>query len=75
MDRAGGIGGRRVMFGKICSENDAVILTMKIEITFQKLECHFPRIFDDWRKALNSLGWTTGLEPATTGITILDSTN
>ncbi len=26
-------------------------------------------------KCLNSLGWLMGLEPTTTGITILDSTN
>jgi hypothetical protein len=28
-----------------------------------------------WAKYLIPLGWPTGLEPATTGITILDSTN
>ncbi len=27
------------------------------------------------RKCLNLLGWLMGLEPTTTGITILDSTN
>jgi hypothetical protein len=30
---------------------------------------------NDWAKCLNSLGWLMGLEPTTTGITILDSTN
>ena len=30
---------------------------------------------EDWAKCLNSLGWLMGLEPTTTGITILDSTN
>jgi hypothetical protein len=29
----------------------------------------------NWAKCLNLVGWPTGLEPATTGITILDSTN
>ena len=28
-----------------------------------------------WAKCLNYLGWLMGLEPTTTGITILDSTN
>ena len=28
-----------------------------------------------WAKCLNCLGWLMGLEPTTTGITILDSTN
>ena len=28
-----------------------------------------------WAKCLISLGWLMGLEPTTTGITILDSTN
>jgi hypothetical protein len=31
--------------------------------------------FENWAKCLNSLGWLMGLEPTTTGITILDSTN
>ena len=30
---------------------------------------------EDWAFCLNSLGWLMGLEPTTTGITILDSTN
>ena len=29
----------------------------------------------NWAYRLNSLGWLMGLEPTTTGITILDSTN
>lgn len=29
----------------------------------------------DWAKCLILLGWLMGLEPTTTGITILDSTN
>jgi hypothetical protein len=31
--------------------------------------------YENWAKRLNSLGWLMGLEPTTTGITILDSTN
>lgn len=29
----------------------------------------------DFEKGQQEMGWLTGLEPATTGITILDSTN
>ena len=34
-----------------------------------------PRYFLDSRVSLLYLGWLMGLEPTTTGITILDSTN
>jgi hypothetical protein len=34
-----------------------------------------PHYQEDSGVALNSLGWLMGLEPTTTGITILDSTN
>ena len=30
---------------------------------------------EDWAFYLHSVGWLMGLEPTTTGITILDSTN
>jgi hypothetical protein len=30
---------------------------------------------EDWAFCLHSVGWLMGLEPTTTGITILDSTN
>lgn len=41
----------------------------------QKRESKFSESIEDRLKGLQILGWLTGLEPATTGITILDSTN
>ena len=40
-------------------------------MTFKKQKAQF----ENWAKCLIFLGWLMGLEPTTTGITILDSTN
>ena len=42
-------------------------------MTFKREQNKKPAI--EWRAGFQILGWLMGLEPTTTGITILDSTN